>query len=305
MTMLNVFTDLHFGERNGDLSYAEWGTKAVREALAQSTAVYSCTTVGSEEPEADGSHPHYRRAKFRVKSFTSSHRASLNLISPYRVFGGDQITGENTFYENSTAYLDQILHPTVERQLPFATIYGNNDNSYNVTHKSLYDYEKQHYASLSKTQAPQDSADDPMGVFQSVIPIFAQKGGPPVLILWLFDSRSSCYSLPNADVGDTPWQTRAWVDPKVANWIESEATAIKQKYDFLPPALAFVHLPPSPVKALQESTAHFNAINDDAVDVQGKNSFYNVNEADLPFWNAVTQILGGPDGSNLLALTMG
>lgn len=79
----DCLSDLHFGERNGDLSYAEWGTKAVREALAQSTAVYSCTIVGSEEPEADGSHPHYRRAKLRVKKVL--HFVPQSVTEPYIV----------------------------------------------------------------------------------------------------------------------------------------------------------------------------------------------------------------------------
>lgn len=41
------------------------------------------------------------------------------------VLNGDLITGENTFKENSTDYVDEIVAPMVEAGLPWASTYGS------------------------------------------------------------------------------------------------------------------------------------------------------------------------------------
>jgi len=41
------------------------------------------------------------------------------------VLNGDFITGENTFRENSTNYVDLLVKPLVERNLPWASTYGS------------------------------------------------------------------------------------------------------------------------------------------------------------------------------------
>lgn len=41
------------------------------------------------------------------------------------VLNGDLITGENTFKENSTDYVDEIVAPLVEAGLPWASTYGS------------------------------------------------------------------------------------------------------------------------------------------------------------------------------------
>lgn len=41
------------------------------------------------------------------------------------VLNGDLITGENTFKENSTDYVDEIVAPLIEAGLPWASTYGS------------------------------------------------------------------------------------------------------------------------------------------------------------------------------------
>lgn len=41
------------------------------------------------------------------------------------VLNGDLITGENTFKENSTDYIDEIVAPLMELGLPWASTYGS------------------------------------------------------------------------------------------------------------------------------------------------------------------------------------
>jgi hypothetical protein len=50
----------------------------------------------------------------------------LNKESPQLVvINGDFITGENTFKENSTDYVDEVVSPVVARKLPWASTYGS------------------------------------------------------------------------------------------------------------------------------------------------------------------------------------
>ena len=42
----------------------------------------------------------------------------------HRVLNGDLITGENTFKENSTVYIDEIVNNLNEAQIPFSSTYG-------------------------------------------------------------------------------------------------------------------------------------------------------------------------------------
>lgn len=41
------------------------------------------------------------------------------------ILNGDLITGENTYKENSTDYVDEIVAPLVEAGLPWASTYGS------------------------------------------------------------------------------------------------------------------------------------------------------------------------------------
>lgn len=41
------------------------------------------------------------------------------------ILNGDLITGENTYKENSTDYVDEIVAPVVEAGLPWASTYGS------------------------------------------------------------------------------------------------------------------------------------------------------------------------------------
>jgi len=87
------FSDLHFGERWGDGTWADWGP--ANDARTQQ--VHS-TVLDVEHPS-------------------------------FVVFNGDIVTGENLFAENATAYLDLAFQPTVSRNIRFATTHGNHDNA--------------------------------------------------------------------------------------------------------------------------------------------------------------------------------
>lgn len=82
---ITIFEDLHFGEAEN----TDWGPLQDVDTLKVIQ-----TVLDSESPQ---------------------------LV----VLNGDLITGENTFKENSTDYVDEIVAPIVEAGLPWASTYGS------------------------------------------------------------------------------------------------------------------------------------------------------------------------------------
>jgi len=112
----------------------------------------------------------------------------LNIEKPdLVVLNGDLITGENTYYHNSTKYLDIIAAPMVQRRIPWASTYGNHDHQFNLSSDKLLAQE-QHYPMLSLTQDMIHIAD--AGTSNYVLPVFGSRSEDvPKLLLWFFDSR--------------------------------------------------------------------------------------------------------------------
>lgn len=191
------------------------------------------------------------------------------------VFGGDQVAGENQLWENSTLFLDQMLSPIKKHKVPFASVYGNHDESYNVSHGSLYRYEKEKSVAkdFSWTQVNEESSGDPKGAYNYYIPVYSTKKSKiPSLLLWFFDSRSGTFNSPVYHKENEPWMTQDWVDPKVATWINSTADAMRKQWGELPKSLAFVHIPPTPAQTIGNNSVGTNhtGINFDApVNTQG------------------------------------
>jgi hypothetical protein len=103
------------------------------------------------------------------------------------VLNGDLITGENTYYHNSTKYLDIIVSPMVQRGIPWASAYGNHDHQYNLSTDKLLAQE-QHYPQLSLTHDM--VRNDDAGTSNYVLPVFGSHSEEvPKLLLWFFDSR--------------------------------------------------------------------------------------------------------------------
>jgi len=67
------------------------------------------------------------------------------------VLNGDLITGENTFLQNSTDYVDEIVAPLVRRRLLWASTYGNHDNDYNLSTKNILAREHRYPYSLTNS----------------------------------------------------------------------------------------------------------------------------------------------------------
>ena len=103
------------------------------------------------------------------------------------VLNGDLITGENTYLENSTSYLDVIVQPLVQRSLFWASTYGNHDANYNISTQALLAREKQYALSLTQSMVASPNA----GVSNYWLPVFSSDFANPTpeLLIWFFDSR--------------------------------------------------------------------------------------------------------------------
>lgn len=206
---LVVFADLHFGERDSE-SWAQWGEDQVDVHDTATKSGAEERAPGSEQHESDGARAGRREARLRARFSIRLLTRMLRLhIDPFSVFGGDMVTGENLWRTNASEYLSLAIAPTAARNIPFATIFGNHDNSINITHPALYFHEQKHYAHLSRTRETADSATDQAGRFNYYTEVFANtEDSVPSVILWFFDSRSGIF--------DDPTQYEDWVDAKTA-----------------------------------------------------------------------------------------
>ncbi|TFK69346.1 Metallo-dependent phosphatase [Pluteus cervinus] len=235
---LTVFSDLHFGENPWD----SWGPEH-----DQSSVKLMNTILGDEKPD-------------------------------YAVINGDLITGENTFKENATTLIDQIVAPFINANVPFSTTQGNHDNQPNITHEEEI-LREQSLTELSYTRMAPPGVGGDHGPGNYWVPVYRNAyDQSPVLILWFFDSRGG-------------WKTSTefvpdWVDASVAGWIQSETQSMESAWGPASQrgAVAFVHIPPDIAKPLQDNLDSTKSPGDNE-DVLGDGSTQNPN--DSTFWDAL------------------
>ncbi|KAJ7302505.1 Metallo-dependent phosphatase [Mycena albidolilacea] len=173
-------------------------------------------------------------------------RAILHDEQPdYVVFNGDLITGDYTFRENSTLLIDQIMAPLIDAKIPFSSTHGNHDNHVNITHFEEISREQQIAPSLSYTRTSPPGVGGVGGPGNYWVPIYeASTDAAPALVLWFFDSRGG--------VSPSATPLPDWVDASVAPWIARETALMGAAWGTVPRgALAFVHIAPHAIQALQ------------------------------------------------------
>ncbi|EPQ53523.1 Metallo-dependent phosphatase [Gloeophyllum trabeum ATCC 11539] len=204
---LTVFSDLHYGENPWDA----WGPQQ-----DVNSTVLMKLVLASEQPD-------------------------------YVVLNGDLITGENTFRENSTHLIDEIVAPLNAVKIPFSSTHGNHDNEPNITHYEEI-IREQEVAPLSYTRLAPPGVGGYGGPGNYWVPVYEKASdSAPILVLWFFDSRGG-FS-PGANSTAMP----DWVDASVATWIKSETAAMTAAWGPASArgALAFVHIPPHVIQPLQ------------------------------------------------------
>ncbi|PYI10931.1 Metallo-dependent phosphatase [Aspergillus sclerotiicarbonarius CBS 121057] len=257
---LTVFEDLHYGEAED----TDWGP----EQDVESRAVMN-TVLDNENPQ---------------------------LV----ILNGDLITGEDTFLSNATDYIDEIVAPLVERNLLWASTYGNHDSDYNLSRNAILEREQSYPNSLTTSMVAGKLA----GVSNYYLPVYPSDSSQttPALIMWFFDSRGGNYYQELEDGNEVPQP--CWVDESVVTWfVETNANLTKQ-YGKVIPSIAFYHIPVNAMLAFQNQGVNENeepGINaDDPLDQQGSASgqgdvsgtVFSYSGQDIPFIQAMLNTKG-------------
>lgn len=106
------------------------------------------------------------------------------------VLNGDLITGENTFLENSTDYINMLITPMAERSLTWASMYGNHNHQPNILGTTILKRERMYPGSRMSQMVDGREA----GVSNHYLPVYPSNYADvttcaPSLLLWFFDSR--------------------------------------------------------------------------------------------------------------------
>lgn len=215
------------------------------------------------------------------------------------VLNGDMITGENTYLENSTEYLDKIVGPIAQRNIPFATTYGNHDINYNLSTQALFEREKRLWPALSHTQKWVNN--DNAGVSNYYIPVYSSHTSDlfgPSALLYFFDSKGG-KAFQQLDADGNQIQVPGVVDQSVVDWFTQTNALFKRWYRRPIPSLAFVHIPTYASSAAQLTGAGIDnhtapGINDDCcpTGTQGIDSSGNWDGSDIPFMQALLNTEG-------------
>ncbi len=72
-----------------------------------------------------------------INEVLDAEKSNIDLV----VLNGDLITGENSFLENSTVYIDKMVGPLVSRGLTWASTYGNHDSDFNISREGILERE--------------------------------------------------------------------------------------------------------------------------------------------------------------------
>ncbi|KAE8144796.1 Metallo-dependent phosphatase [Aspergillus avenaceus] len=165
------------------------------------------------------------------------------------VLNGDQISGYGTKADNTTAYVDQIVGPMVERDLPWASTYGNHDHQSFADTLKTFQQETTYSQCLTQRMIPGEPDD--LGVSNYFLPVYPAVGSQvdseatPELILWFFDSRGGNYQNDGRERPD-------WVHSEVVEWFKEKNINLTTQYGKTIPSIAFFHIPLSAAKFFRE-----------------------------------------------------
>lgn len=176
----------------------------------------------------------------------------LDIESPdLVVLNGDLITGDDTQLDNATEYFDRLVGPMVQRNIPWASTYGNHDNNFNISTEAVLEKERGYY-SLSMTEKMVTGKGEDVGVSNYFLPLYQVGQEGLVAILWFFDSRGGLAFQRTENHGEKV-QLPGVVDPAVTEWFVRTSRNLKRQHRRESiPSLAFVHIPVSAMLAFQE-----------------------------------------------------
>ena len=235
------------------------------------------------------------------------------------VLNGDLITCEDVATANVSKYIDQIVRPLRDRNLPWASTYGNHDMSRTCSTRAMLEREQTVGGKLSFTKNMVDGEYNEIGTSNYYVPVYGSGGGGNpnlAMLLWFFDSKGGGkFGETDLDGNDIPVGDH--VDQKVrrllssrlrptdqflqvVNWFNAEKVVIAQKHpDRVIPSLVFVHIPVHATWTFQDTKLDPNTspgINEDKIGHQAMttdpdgNRYYN--KLDTPFMQSLAATKG-------------
>lgn len=103
------------------------------------------------------------------------------------VLNGDLITGDAGQGFNVSSYTDHVVRPLVDRNVSWASAYGNHDNAGDLCSSDVFERETRYQHSLTMKMVSDPSA----GVTNYYLPVFPHNmsAKAPEVILWFFDTK--------------------------------------------------------------------------------------------------------------------
>jgi hypothetical protein len=108
------------------------------------------------------------------------------------VLNGDLLTCEEVATANVSKYIDQIITPLKDRNLPWASTYGNHDMSKTCSTRSMLEREHAIGGNLAFTKSMVYGKYHEVGTSNYYVPVYESDGGGNpnlAMLLWFFDSR--------------------------------------------------------------------------------------------------------------------
>lgn len=139
------------------------------------------------------------------------------------VLNGDLTSCEFVAPENVTSLIHQMAAPLIDRNMPFATTFGNHDMSKTCNTRTVSEYMRENIIGrdgqkLSLGTTSVSGPYEQVGTSNYYVPVYASTGddNPELsMILWFFDSKGGRdFQKVDANGKDVPVTT--WVDEKVS-----------------------------------------------------------------------------------------
>jgi hypothetical protein len=191
------------------------------------------------------------------------------------VLNGDLISCEFVAPDKFNGIIDQVVSPLVERNMLFATTFGNHDYSETCSTKAMgyhmwYDIKGSHGEKLSFATQSVEGPVEEVGWSNYYIPVYSATDANRLeMLLWFFDSKGGRVFQPGTNL-DTP--TGSYVEDRVSNdfsdpnfdrmliaqvttWFQNTRDQFDRQNSRTIPSLAFFHIPVQATRALQRSNS--------------------------------------------------
>lgn len=169
---------------------------------------------------------HYKHGKKASNAAVECIISVLDSEQPDAVI----FTGDMVYSDHVAESIDAVLQPIIDRELPFAFVFGNHDAEFDLTYPEIYDYISSKPGAMMPPRGESESPD--------YIVELASSGSDSILsgAFYCIDSHRIA-QLDNCG-------KYAWIEPNQIQWYISKSDSLKTINNGAPlPSLMFFHIP--------------------------------------------------------------